>query len=300
METVSSDNNGDHLQPAANKPKFLLCLFLDGLGIAPKTEANAVTAAKMPNFFRYVRDYPVTLLSGNTKDPRRRYWSLGCGQPDGAIDFLKADICLSEVISRAGKRQVKIAASEQFPWLSIFFNNGKETPCAGEDWICVSTPAPTEPLKPLGRDLVRALTVSVRAHEAAVIFAGLPLAQEASARGDFKETVNNLQQTDKLLPKIVDPVVNAGGVVVITAPYGNAEKTRDLAADWEDKEPTANPVPFLLIGSEYQGKTIGLTDPLDGDLNVLAPAGTLADFAPTILALLDLKKPEEMVGKSLI
>jgi len=43
-----------------------------------------------------------------------------------------------------------------------------------------------------------------------------------------------------------------------------------------------------------------LTDPLDGDLSVLAPAGTLADFAPTVLALLDLKKPEEMIGKSLI
>jgi len=98
----------------------------------------------------------------------------------------------------------------------------------------------------------------------------------------------------------VTPVVNAGGLVLITAPYGNAERTRDLAADWEDREPTFNPVPFLLIGTQYQGKTIGLTDPLDGDLSVLAPAGALSDFAPTVLSILGIDKPASMNGESLI
>ncbi len=300
MDNVSSNNSEDNPLVEAEKPKFLLCLLLDGLGIAQATEVNAVTAAKMPNFFSYVRDYPVTLLSGKTKDPRRRYWSLGTGLIDDSENFLKADQCLSEILSLNGRRQIKIAASEQFHGLSLFFNNDKETPFGGEEWVCVSTPALEEALRPLGKEIARAIEVAVRAKKADVILASLPLAQAASVRGDFKETVNSIEQIDKLLPKIVTPIVNAGGLVLITAPYGNAERTRDLAADWEDREPTINPVPFLLIGTQYQGKTIGLTDPLDGDLSVLAPAGTLADFAPTILSILGIEKPLSMTGESLI
>ncbi len=299
--TITGLDNSDSLPPDTSPAlPLLLCLFLDGLGVAAATEVNAVSAAKLPNFFQYVRDYPVTLLSGQTKDPRRRYWSLGTGQLDGADNFLKADTCLSEIISSQGKRQLKIAASEQFAGLSLFFNNNKETPYPYEEWTCVSSPAPEEALRPLGKEIARVIELAVRERRADIIFASLPLAHEASARGDFKETVNSLQQIDKLLPKIIATVINHQGLVLISAPFGNAERTRDLAADWEDKEPTDNPVPFLLIGENYQGKTIGLADPLEGDLSVLAPAGTLADFAPTVLALLGLAQPESMKGESLI
>lgn len=292
--------NNEQPLPARPSSPFLLCLFLDGFGVAPATEVNAVTAAKLPNFFQYIREYPVVLLSGQSKDPHRRYWSLGCGQTDDSSNFLKANTCLSALIDQSGRRQIKIGASEQFLGLSLFFNNNKETPFSGEEWLCLSTPSPEETLRPLSKEISRALESAIRDRRAEIIFASLPLAHEASARGDFKETIYNLQQIDKMLPKIIAQVLNIGGRVIITAPYGNAERTRDLAADWEDKEPTANPVPFVLIGAEYQGKTIGLADPLDGDLSVLAPAGTLADFAPTVLSLLDIDKPEGMTGESLI
>ena len=297
---MSIDDDQSENLPAALKPPFLLCLFLEGFGIAPATEVNAVSAAKMPNFFKYIREYPVSLLSGATKDYRRRYWSLGSGLPDEAENFLKADTCLSEVLSLQGLRQIKIVASEQLPGLSIFFNNNKEIPYGGEDYVCLSTPAPEETLRPLGKEVIRAISEACLPGKAEIVFASLPLAHEASARGDFKETVNNLQQIDKLLPKIITPILNREGLVIITAPFGNAERTRNLAVDWEDREPTASPVPFLLIGEKYQGKTIGLADPLDGDLSILAPAGSLADFAPTVLSLLEIQKPASMSGESLL
>jgi bisphosphoglycerate-independent phosphoglycerate mutase (AlkP superfamily) len=284
----------------AKRPPFLLCLFLDGFGIAARTEVNAVALAKMPNFAKYIREYPVALLSGETKDERRRYWSLGTGQEDDAANFLKAETCLSEIISRNGLRQLKIAASEQFSFLSLFFNNNQEHSFAGEEFICVNTPSPEEPLRPLAKAISRAITEALRKPKTDVIFASLPLAQEAATRGDFQETINNLQQIDKLLPKIITAVLNAEGLMIITAPYGNAEKTRDLASDWGDKEATDSNVPFLLIGAKYQGKTIGLADPLDGDLSVLAPAGTLANFAPTVLSLLGIKDIINLNVKSLI
>ncbi|MDP3837274.1 MAG: hypothetical protein Q8Q67_04200 [bacterium] len=298
---VGTNNDSDaSIEETEKQPKFLLCIFLDGFGIAANTEVNAVATAKMPNFFQYVREYPVTLLSGATKDPRRRYFALGCGQEDNSDNFVKGGPSLSETLSINGKRQLKIAASEQFLNLSYHFNGGKEAPFAGEEWLSVTSPGREESLKSLGKEIVQALTPALKEQTVDVIFASLPLAHEASARGDFAETVKSLQQIDKLLPKIVETVLNADGLVLITAPYGNAERTRDLAADWEDREPTANPVPFLIIGEEYEGKTIGLVDPIDGDLSLLAPAGTLADFAPTVLSLLHINRPNGMTGESLI
>jgi 2,3-bisphosphoglycerate-independent phosphoglycerate mutase len=283
------------------EPKLLLCLFLDGFGISTSNEANAVAAAKMPNLFKYICDYPVTLLSGKTKDIRRRYWSFGCGVEDDSDNFLKAETCLSAILGQAGIKQVKIVASEQLSGLNLFFNNGKNSLCTGEVLDCLSSPSPDEALRPFGKNILKSIENHLDEKKVSeVIFASLPLIQEASLRGDFKEIVNNLEQVDKLLAKIVTTVLNKNGLIIITSPYGNAERTKDLATDWIDKGPTNNPVPFLLIGSEYKGRTIGLADPLDGDLSVLAPAGTLADFAPTVLTLLNLDKPVGMTGKSLI
>jgi len=283
------------------KAKLLLCLFLDGFGVSANNEINAVTTAKMPNLFSYIRDYPVTLLSGKTKDPAKRYWSLGAGLDDDSDSFLKAETCLSAILSQSGIKQTKIVASEQLAELSLFFNNGKESLYNGEEIDCLSSPALDDALRPLGKNILRSIDNNLhKKADVGVIFVSLPLAHEASLRGDFKEIVNNLEQIDKLLPKIISLVLNQGGRIIITSPYGNAEHTKDLATDWVDKNPSNNPVPFILIGDEYKGKTIGLADPLDGDLSVLAPAGTLADFAPTVLTLLNIDIPESMSGESLI
>jgi 2,3-bisphosphoglycerate-independent phosphoglycerate mutase len=301
MENNNNEIKENDKQNDREGVSLLLCLFLDGFGVSSNNEANAVTAAKMPNFYKYVRNYPVTLLSGKTKDSHHRYWSLGCGLDDDSDKFLQANTCLSALISKAGKKQLKIVASEQLADLSIFFNNGQEILYVGEKIDCLSSPAVDEALRPLGKNILRSIENSLyKNSDLQVIFVSLALAQEASSRGDFKETVNNLEQIDKLLPKIIKTVISKNGVVIVTAPYGNAERTKDLATDWADKSLTINHVPFLLIGDQYQGKTIGLTDPFDGDLSVLAPAGTLADFAPTVLNLLNIDIPESMSGKSLI
>jgi bisphosphoglycerate-independent phosphoglycerate mutase (AlkP superfamily) len=67
-----------------------------------------------------------------------------------------------------------------------------------------------------------------------------------------------------------------------------------------DKDITNNPVPVFIVGEEYKGKTIGLSEPLNSDLSLLAPAGNLGDLAPTILSIFNLAKPAEMTGSSLI
>lgn len=290
---VSSDDD-----PA--RIKKILCLFLDGLGVASVNEVNAVANAKTINLNKYVRNFPVTLLSGATKNENRRYWSLGTGISDDSDIFPQAKTCISEILSQNNLKQLKICASEQTLAFNLFFNNYKESAYSNEERICLNTPNPEASLLDFGKDIVKVIRDSYKSNRFDVIFASLPLAHEASTRGGFKEAVKIIEQLDKLLPKIIDPIIANDDIVIICSPYGNAERTRDLAADWEDKEATMNPVPFLLIGSEYEGKTIGLADPLEGDLSVLAPGGSLADFSPTLLTLLNIKIDKNIVSKSLI
>lgn len=292
--------NTNNSEEDSSKKRFILCLFLEGIGIAPLNEFNAVANAKTPNLSRYVRDFPVTLLSGKTKDAARRYWSLGAGISDDSENFVQADTCLAEILSKNNYRQLKICASEQMIGWNLFFNNHKELAYFNESRVCLNIPGKAEDLDDLLKDSFKELKKAYHTNKYDFIVMSLPLAHEAVIVGDFKKVIKAIERIDKLLPKIVDLVVSDGGLVILSSPYGNAERTKNLATEWEDKDPTNNPVPFILIGKEYEGKTIGLADPIEGDLSVLAPGGSLADFAPTILSLLKIDKPVSMEGESLI
>ena len=101
--------------------------------------------------------------------------------------------------------------------------------------------------------------------------------------GVFDAAVKAVEAVDECVGKVVDAIKEMGGVALITADHGNADKMVDT-----DGEPftahTTNPVPFCVIGYDCELK--------DG--------GRLADIAPTMLQILGLPQPEEMDGTSLI
>jgi 2,3-bisphosphoglycerate-independent phosphoglycerate mutase len=79
-------------------------------------------------------------------------------------------------------------------------------------------------------------------------------------------------------------VLAAGGALLVTADHGNCELMRDPANGGPHTAHTTNPVPVVLAGVPHAG----LRD------------GRLADVAPTLLALLGLKQPAAMDGRSLL
>lgn len=285
---------------AKGDSKRLLCLFLDGLAIAPASEVNAVRAARTPNLDRYIKNYPVTLLTNETKDERQRYWSLGTGVSADSKLFPKAKTSLSAIISENSLRQLKLYASEQALSFGLFFNNYKEIPHANEDRICFNSPGIGDSLSVFTKKIVKLIKKQYQSDNYDLIFASLATIHEAATRGDFNETLKSIELIDSLLAKVVTMVLAKNDVLIICSPYGNAERTKDLASDWENRKATNSPVPFIIIGNDYEGKTIGLADPLEGDLSVLAPGGTLADFAPSILHLLNIDQSDDLEGKSLI
>jgi 2,3-bisphosphoglycerate-independent phosphoglycerate mutase len=118
--------------------------------------------------------------------------------------------------------------------------------------------------------------------------------------GNLKATIKACEFIDKAMSEVVESTLSRGGVVVITADHGNAEEVINLQTGTFDKEHSTNPVPFLIIGRDFLGQAGPGGDPIEGDLSLLSPVGVLGDVAPTLLKLLEIKQPVEMLGKSLM
>jgi len=282
---------------------MVVLLLLDGWGVAPASVANAITAAKTPTFLNLVKEYPVALLNpGNNKSLNARYLTLGSGR-EITDEKTEARVNLSSVIAAAGWKQIKIAETERFAALTHFFNGHYEDKFPGEDWKIISSKIGSKEAKPsltLSRT-VKEIINTISSEEApAFLAAAIPYLDLAAAGGDFLENKKAVETVDKILKDIFLAVTAKNGILIITAANGNVEKTRDLATDLPDIGLTGNPVPLIIVGSEFKGKTIGLADPLNSDLSSLVPAGTLADLTPTILKIMKLAKPAAMTGKSLI
>jgi len=93
--------------------------------------------------------------------------------------------------------------------------------------------------------------------------------------------------------------LDKNGAVLVTADHGNAEMMFNMQTGMIDKEHTANPVPFILVGRQFEGKTIGFKEIPGSDLSLVKPQGILSDVAPTVLKIMGLPKPKEMTGRSL-
>ena len=210
---------------------------------------------------------------------------------------------LGEVLSRAGLKQLRIAETEKYAHVTYFFNGGRETKSLGEEQILVSSPAVSSyDLKPE----MSALEITDQVFKAIeqdgydFILINFANSDMVGHSGNLSATIKAVEIVDKCVGKIVKAVLARGGLLFITADHGNAEGLFNMQTGMIDKEHSANPVPFLIIGQEYEGKSLSLPEAPGGDLSLVQPQGLLSDVAPTILKVMGLEKPPEMTGRSLI
>ena len=106
--------------------------------------------------------------------------------------------------------------------------------------------------------------------------------------GNIEATVKAIHVIDECLSRIVTQTLALGYTLLVTADHGNAEQKINPSTGEISTEHTSNPVPFIAVGKQYQGRYAKLQ------------SGILADIAPTVLALLDIAKPDEMTGRNLL
>ncbi|MDH5544524.1 MAG: 2,3-bisphosphoglycerate-independent phosphoglycerate mutase [Gammaproteobacteria bacterium] len=192
-----------------------------------------------------------------------------------------------EYISQLGLRQLRIAETEKYAHVTFFLNGGRDEPFAGEDRILVPSPdVATYDLQPemSAPTVTQKLIDAVTEDKYDVIICNFANPDMVGHTGNFEATIKAIEALDICIGKVVDKVTSVGGEILITADHGNAEFMRNKQTGQPHTAHTTNPVPFIYIGRNA----------------ALDEIGALSDVTPTMLYLMDIEKPREMGGHSMV
>ena len=192
-----------------------------------------------------------------------------------------------EYISKKGLTQLRIAETQKYAHVTFFFNGGEEKQFEGEGRDLIQSPdVPTFDLKPemSAYEVAAKVVEEIESDKYDVIILNYANCDMVGHTGIFEAAVKAVEAVDECVGKTVDAVLAKGGKVIITADHGNADCMYDPETKAVFTAHTTNPVPMILIGA--------------GDVKL--KQGRLADLCPTMLDLMELEKPEEMTGGSLI
>jgi 2,3-bisphosphoglycerate-independent phosphoglycerate mutase len=194
---------------------------------------------------------------------------------------------IGEVVSRAGKKQIRIAETEKYPHVTFFFSGGREEPFAGEKrLLCPSPKVATYDLQPemSANDIKDKIIPELRSKEPDFICLNFANPDMVGHTGVFEAAVKACETVDKCAEAVITEALQNGYTAIVIADHGNA----DIMIN-EDGSPntahTTNLVPCILVDKDYK-------KPIKD--------GKLGDLAPTILILMGIDVPKEMTGNSLL
>jgi 2,3-bisphosphoglycerate-independent phosphoglycerate mutase len=194
---------------------------------------------------------------------------------------------LAEVLATHGARQLHAAETEKYAHVTYFLNGGVEPEWEGETRILVPSPrdVPSYDLKPQmsAFELTERFCAEVgNSYRFAVVNFANP--DMVGHTGSIPAVVAAVEAVDGCLGRVVECVHAAGGICLVTADHGNAEKMLEGDGASPHTAHTANPVPLVVTDRALS----------------LREDGELSDFAPTVLALLGLPVPSDMTGSVLV
>jgi len=197
------------------------------------------------------------------------------------------DQVLAEVLAEAGVRQLHMAETEKYAHVTYFFNGGREDEFEGETRLLVPSPrdVPSYDHKP-EMSAVQLTDLFVERIGDGYAFAVVNFANPdmVGHTGVIPAVVRAVETADACLGRVVDAVAALGGVCLVTADHGNAEKMLEDDGVSPHTAHTTNLVPLLVTENGLK----------------LREHGELSDLAPTILATLGFARPLQMSGENLI
>ena len=209
--------------------------------------------------------------------------------PNVHIAFKKEELknTFGEYISKHGLTQLRIAETEKYAHVTFFFNGGEEKQYPGEDRILVPSPkVETYDLKPemSAYEVTDKVVEAINSKKYDCIILNYANPDMVGHTGVLEAAIKAIETIDECVGRVIEAVNNQDGVLLITADHGNAEQMIDYKTGEPHTAHTTNPVPLILVGME----------------NAKLREGRLADLAPTMLDIMNLEKPAEMTGESLI
>ena len=208
---------------------------------------------------------------------------------DAAVAYGSDDLpnTLSDVLAANHCTQLRIAETEKYAHVTFFFSGGREQAAVGEDRILIPSPkVATYDLQPEMScpELTEKLVAAIKRQQYDVIVCNIANPDMVGHTGDLSAAIKAAEAVDTALGALRTAIVGVGGEMLVTADHGNLEMMRDPITGEPHTAHTVGPVPFVYVGRKA----------------ILRKGGALRDIAPTILALLNIEKPIEMTGTSLV
>ncbi len=194
-----------------------------------------------------------------------------------------------EVVAKNGLTQLRIAETEKYAHVTFFFNGGEEKEFEGESRILVPSPkVATYDLKPEMSiyEVTKELLSAIENKKFDVIICNYANGDMVGHTGVMDAALKAVAAVDDCLGKVVQAIIDVGGVILVTADHGNVEKMVDEETGQPYTAHTVGDVQAVLINAPKEVVGLG--------------KGRLADIAPTLLDLLKIAQPKEMTGKSLL
>ncbi len=202
-----------------------------------------------------------------------------------AFGLQKLDNLFGDVVSTAGLKQLRIAETEKYAHVTFFFDGGADREIAGADRILVNSPkVATYDLQPemSAYEVCDKVCAAILSEKYDAIILNFANCDMVGHTGVIPAAIKAVEAVDTCVGKCVAALEQVGGVALITADHGNAEKLLD-----EDGKP-------------FTAHTTNLVPVVVTDKNIKLRDGILSDIAPTLLELLGIDIPKEMTSKSLI
>lgn len=193
-----------------------------------------------------------------------------------------------EVLASQNKTQLRIAETEKYAHVTFFFSGGQEDKFPGEDRILVPSPnVATYDLQPemSAPEVTSKLVAAITSQQYDAIICNYANCDQVGHTGDYQAAIKAVEAVDACLAEVLAAVKAVNGDVLITADHGNVEEMFDETSGQVHTQHTTLPVPLVYVGKPQVS---------------LASGGSLADIAPTMLALMGVAQPTDMTGRNLI
>jgi 2,3-bisphosphoglycerate-independent phosphoglycerate mutase len=206
---------------------------------------------------------------------------------------------LGEVVSTHKFKQLRIAETEKYAHVTYFFNGGAEEPFPGEDRSLVPSPAVDKfDEKPAmsSFELTNKIVENINAEKYDLYVINYAAPDMVAHTGNIEAAKEAAKATDECLNKLIKAVLLKGGCLLITADHGNIEVMSNPHTGEVDTKHNTSPIPLWFVAPDNHRKRT------EEEIirNQTEIRGLMSDIAPTVLDIMEIRKPEEMQGESLL